>query len=93
MIVLCSLLLNVVEESNRNVMAVVEKNNRNVVVVVEKNNRNVVAVEEINGNVVVLGEKKLQKCGGTGGGGDVNLYKSATFYLFLSLHSAPEELT
>ena len=48
MIVLCSLLLNVVEESNRNVVAVVEKNNRNVVV-----------VEEINGNVVVLGEKKL----------------------------------
>ena len=41
MIVLCSLLLNVVEESNRNVVAVVEKNNRNVVV-----------VEEINGNVV-----------------------------------------
>ena len=49
MIVLCSLLLNVVEESNRNV----------VVAVVEKNNRNVVVVEEINGNVVVLGEKKL----------------------------------
>ena len=48
MIVLCSLLLNVLEESNRNVVAVVEKNNRNVVV-----------VEEINGNVVVLGEKKL----------------------------------
>ena len=59
MIVLCSLLLNVVEESNRNVVAVVEKNNRNVVAVVEKNNRNVVVVEEINGNVVVLGEKKL----------------------------------
>ena len=69
MIVLCSLLLNVVEESNKNVMVVVEKNNRNVVAVeesnrnvvavVEKNNRNVVAVEESNGNVVVLGEKKL----------------------------------
>ena len=70
MIVLCSLLLNVVEESNKNVMVVVEKNNRNVVAVeesnrnvvavVEKNNRNVVAVvEKNNRNVVVLGEKKL----------------------------------
>jgi len=47
MIVVCSLLLNVVEESNRNVVAVVEKNNRNVVV-----------VEESNGNVVVFGEEK-----------------------------------
>ena len=48
MIALCSLLLNVVEESNRNVVAVVEINNRHVVV-----------VEENNGNVVVSREKKL----------------------------------
>ena len=36
MIVLCSLLLNVVEESNRNVVAVVEEINGNVVVLGEK---------------------------------------------------------
>ena len=59
MIVFCSLLLNVVEESNKNVVPVVEESNKNVVPVVEKNNRNVVVVEESNGNVVVLGEKKL----------------------------------
>ena len=35
------------------------------------------------------GGGKLCKCGG----GGVNLYIFATFYLFLRLHSAPEELT
>ena len=35
MIVVCSILLNVVEESNRNVV-VVKESNRNVVVLVEK---------------------------------------------------------
>ena len=49
-------------------------------------------------------ERKQEKCGGGGGGGSgggkqytilwpENLYKCATFYLFLSLHSVLEELT
>ena len=56
-------------------------------------NRNVVMVEGNNRNVVVKGGGKQQKCGGGGGGGGVNLFKFATLYLFLSLHSAHEELT
>ena len=43
MIVVCSLLLNVLEENNGNVV-VVKENNRNVVAVVGKNNRNEVVV-------------------------------------------------
>ena len=62
-----------------------------MVVVQEEQNRNVVVVEGNNRNVVVKGGGKQQKCGG--GGGGVNLFKFATFYLFLSLHSAHEELT
>ena len=45
-------------------------------------------------------EGKKFKCGGGGPGEENNrilwpedLYKCATFYLFLSLHFAPEELT
>ena len=45
----------------------------------KKNNRNVV--------VVVLGEENNRILW------PENLYKCATFYLFLSLHFAPEELT
>ena len=68
---------------------------------------NVVVVEEENsGNVVVEG--KPQKCGSGGGGKQwkcgggggklqnlwpSNLYQCLTCYLFLSLHSAPVELT
>ena len=37
-------------------------------------------------------EEINRTCGASGGGGGVNLYKCATFYLFLSLHYAPEEL-
>ena len=44
----------------------------------KENNTNVVVVV-----VVVLGEVLWPE----------NLYKCATFYLFLSLHFAPEELT
>ena len=58
MIEVCSILLNVVEESNRNVVVEVDRNNRNVVAVVEENNRNVVVVKESNRNVVVLVDKK-----------------------------------
>ena len=47
-----------------------------------KNNRNVVVVV-----VVVLGEENNRILW------PENLYKCATFYLFLSLHFAPEELT
>ena len=48
-----------------------------------KNNRNVVVVVV----VVVLGEENNRILW------PENLYKCATFYLFLSLHFAPEELT
>ena len=47
----------------------------------KENNRNVVVV------VVVLGEENNRILW------PENLYKCATFYLFLSLHFAPEELT
>ena len=46
-----------------------------------ENNRNVVVV------VVVLGEENNRILWSE------NLYKCATFYLFLSLHFVPEELT
>ena len=49
-------------------------------VVVEENNRNVVVV-------VMVEEEKNRILWSE------NLYQCATFYLFLSLHSAPEELT
>ena len=49
----------------------------------KKNNRNVVVVVV----VVVLGEENNRILW------PENLYKCATFYLFLSLHFAPEELT
>ena len=53
-----------------------------------------VVVEGSNRNVVVKGGGKQYKCGGGGGGGGgVNLFTFATLYLFLSLHSAHEELT
>ena len=75
----------VVEEDNGNVMVVVvvvkEENNRNVVVVVvvgEENSKNVMVVM-VEENYRILWPS--------------NLYKCATFYLFLSPHSAPEELT
>ena len=67
--------------TEKNVVAVV------VVVVVEEeeiNNRNVVMVVVV---VVVLGEENNRILW------PENLYKCATFYLFLSLHFAPEELT
>ena len=48
----------------------------------KENNRNVVVVV-----VVVLGEENNRILW------PENLYKCATFYLFLSLHFAPEELT
>ena len=48
----------------------------------KENNRNVVVVV-----VVVLGEESNRILW------HENLYKCATFYLFLSLHFAPEELT
>ena len=48
----------------------------------KENNRNVVVVV-----VVVLGEESSRILWLE------NLYKCATFYLFLSLHFAPEELT
>ena len=54
-----------------------------VAVVVEENNRNVVVVVV----VVVLGEENNRILW------PENLYKCATFSLFLSLHVAPEELT
>ena len=49
-----------------------------VVVVVEGNNRDVVVVV-VEGNIGILWPE--------------NLYKCSTFFLFLNLHSAPEELT
>ena len=49
----------------------------------KENNRNVVVVVL----VVVLGEENNRILW------PENLYKCATFYLFLSLHFAPEELT
>ena len=60
-----------------------KENNRNVVVVVveKENNRNVVAAV-----VVVVGKNN-------GILWAANLYQCGTFYLFLSLHSAREELT
>ena len=48
----------------------------------KENNRNVVVVV-----VVVLGEENYRILW------PENLYKCTTFYLFLSLHFAPEELT
>ena len=48
----------------------------------KENNRNVVVVV-----VVVLGEKNKRILW------PENLYKCATFHLFLSLHFAPEEFT
>ena len=48
----------------------------------KENNRNVVVVV-----VVVLGEENNRILW------PENLYKCATFYVFLSLHFAPEELT
>ena len=48
----------------------------------KENNRNVVVVV-----VVVLGEENNRILWSE------NLYKCATFYLLLSLHFAPEELT
>ena len=49
----------------------------------KENNRNVVVVVVM----VVLGEENNRILW------PENLYKCATFYLFLSLHFAPEELT
>ena len=69
-------------------LTITEKNVVAVVLVVDgggggkKNNRNVVMVV-----VVVLGEENNRILW------PENLYKCATFYLFLSLHFAPEELT
>ena len=61
------------------VVAVVEEeNNGNVVVVVEENNGIVVAVV-VEENYRILKPSKLYQC--------------ATCYHFLSLHSAPDELT
>ena len=60
----------------------VDENYKNVVVVVvdeEESKRNVVVVVVVEEN--------------TGISWPQNLYKCATFYLFLSLHSALEELT
>ena len=59
-----------------------EEDNGNVMVVV------VVVKEENNSNVVVLMVEENYRILWPS-----NLYKCATFYLFLSLHSAPEELT
>ena len=50
----------------------------------KENNRNAVVVVVV---VVVLGEENNRILW------PENLYKCATFYLFLSLHFAPEELT
>ena len=60
------------------------RNNGNVVL--EENNR-IVVVEEHNRNVVVVVEENYRILW------RIKLYQCATFYLFLSLHSAPEELT
>ena len=62
---------------------VVEEKSRNVVVVVVTV---VVVVEENNRNVVVVVDNYRILW-------PSNLYKCATFHHFLSLHSAPEELT
>ena len=70
----------IVEENNRNVVVVEDESNRNVVVVV------VVVVKESSRNEVVLEENYRILWAS-------NLYKCSTSYLFLSLHSAPEELT
>ena len=63
----------------------------NVVVVVDENNRNEEEEEE---------EEKVKQYKWGGGGGKTmefyglkTLYKCATFYVFLGLHFAPEELT
>ena len=60
-----------------------------VVVMVKENNRNVVVVvvEESNTNVVVVEEEESYRILWPS-----NLYICATSYLFLRLHSAPEEL-
>ena len=58
---------------------VVDENYKKVVVVVDE--------EESKRNVVVVVEEN------NGISWPPNLYKCATFYLFLSLHSALEELT
>ena len=57
-----------------------------VVVVVEENNENVVVVVENNRNAVVVVDNYRILW-------PSNLYICATFLHFLSLHSAPEELT
>ena len=69
------------EENNGNVMVVVEENNRIVAaVVLEEHNRNlVVVVVVVEENYRILYPSKLYQC--------------ATCNHFLSLHSAPEELT
>ena len=70
------------EENNGNVMVVVEENNRIVAaVVLEEHNRNlvVVMVVVVEENYRILYPSKLYQC--------------ATCNHFLSLHSAPEELT
>jgi len=72
------------EKNNRNVKVAEEEeeNNRNVVmvvVVVEENNKNVVVVVLVEENNKISWPE--------------NLYKCAAFYLFLSLHPVPEELT
>ena len=60
-------------------MVVVDENYKKVVVVVDE--------EESKRNVVMVAEEN------NGISWSQNLYKCATFYLFLSLHSALEELT
>ena len=71
-------------------LTITEKNVVAVVVVVDgggggkKNNRNVVMVVVV---VVVFGGENNRILW------PENLYKCVTFYLFLSLHFAPEELT
>ena len=68
------------EENNGNVMVVVEENNRIVAaVVLEEHNRNLVVVVVVEENYRILYPSKLYQC--------------ATCNHFLSLHSAPEELT
>ena len=59
-------------------MVVLKENSRNVVMVEEKSNGNVVVVVLVEENYIILWPS--------------NLYKCSTSYLFLSLHSAPEEL-
>ena len=84
-----------VEKNNGNVVLVEEEDNGNVVVLMVENNGNVVleennrivVVEEHNRNVVVVVEENYRILW------PLKLYQCATCYHFLSLHSAPEELT